>query len=254
VKRLIIFIASLFMATSLFAAQFNKAQTKAIQKIIRNYIVNNPQVLVEASQNLQEQRFKKMKQANIAGAKKYSKELFRNPGDIVMGDPNGKVTLVEFFDYLCPYCKQTGPAIANIMKKYPHLRVVFKDFIVHGTSSVLMAQAAYAAKKQGKYMELRNAMLAMQKVPDEKTLMQAAKKIGLNTTQFTKDMKANKAITNKMFKNNMALAVKKLQLIGTPAFFVGPTNATVKSKIYVIPGLASQKELDTLVKKAQPKA
>ncbi len=249
---LTISIASVcFLMTSvIFAAPvFNSTQTAAIQKIAHDYIVQNPQVLVEASQTLQNQQFANMKVKAIAAAKKNADDLLRKKDDLVSGNVNGSVTLVEFFDYQCPACRSMEPTIESIQKANPDLRIVYKVFPIHGADSILGAVAAYSAYKQGKFLAFHNEVMKTQIPVNPQTVQTFAKKAGLDMKQFNQGLRIYKATVTKRIAENMAL-IKKLQLGGTPTYFIAKTNANTNSTFeFKFGGMAQvdmQKMIDTV--------
>lgn len=174
--------------------------------------------------------------------------LMHHNGDPVGGDPNGKVTVVEFFDYQCSHCANMAPTMANIIKANPNVRIVFKDFPIRGPMSELAAKAAIAANKQGKYLDFNHALFATGMSLSEDTIYEIAKSAGLNVTQLKKDM--NSSATNDVLKTNMALA-SDLNINGTPAFYIGKTNAKDIKDLNFVLGEMSESELQDAINKAK---
>ena len=241
------------LATSLtFAGStFTKAQVAQIQKITHDYLVQNPQVLMEVSQALQMQQMKTTQEAGVKEAQQNTEELFRNKNDIVTGNTNGTVTLVEFFDYLCPLCRDMAKPVENLVKANPNLRVVYKDLIVHGQPALLAAEAAYAASQQGKYIEFHNAILESSDQTFDETLMKKyAMQVGLNLTKFQADIKTYRSTVDRMAEANGQLA-QKLQLLGTPTFFIAKTDANSSYLIEMAPGKTTQADLQQMIDKVK---
>ena len=224
-------------------------QKKDIEKIVHDYLVSNPEVLVEASQALQAKQQQNVQQQAKAAIFENVDQLFG--GNLaVVGNPKGSVTLVEFFDYQCIHCKKMAPTIAALIKKDSNLRVIYKEFPIFGKSSELASQAALAAGMQGKYVQMHDALLNVDKHLDDKMVMDAAKSIGLDMTKLKKDMDS-KAVAE-LLDANRQLA-EKMHLMGTPAFIVAATPAgkfNPKSDPTFIPGAASEEALQDLIKKA----
>ncbi len=227
-------------------SEFTPAQKTAIQKIIRSYLISNPQVLVDASQALQAQQLVKMQSSAVKGAQQNAAALFRNKNDIVKGNLNGAITLVEFFDYQCPICRTMEPFVENVIKANPDLRVVYKVFPVHGANSVLGAQAAYAAYKQGKYVAFHDEVMKSKIPVNPTTVQKFAKKAGLNMSQFNKDLKQFAPTVKKMISANMKL-VQALRLNGTPTFITAKTNANATSHVEVVIGGVPQSKLQSMI-------
>lgn len=232
------------------SASMSPAQTKEIQKIIHDYIVANPEVLVEASQALQQKQQQAMQQQAQGAIVQNADQLF-NDNMTVMGNPKGNVTLVEFFDYQCIHCKKIAPVIDSLIKKNSNLRVIFKEFPIFGESSDMASRAALAASMQGKYMAMHDALLGQEKHLNEEIVNQAAQSIGLDMNKFKIDM-ASQQVQNAL-QANRELA-EKLHLMGTPAIIIASTpNGQLKkgTEPTFIPGAAGEDTLNELIKKAQ---
>jgi protein-disulfide isomerase len=227
------------------ASQFTPAQTQQIEQITHNYLVKNPQVLVEASQALQQQQMQQMEKAATKGISANAKDLFNNPASPVVGNPNGTATVVEFFDYQCPHCKDMAPILDTLVKQDPQLRVVYKELPIFGETSEYAAKAALAAQKQGKYIEFHNALMKDTNALSKDEVLKDAKAIGLNVDQLTKDM--NDPTIAAQLKDNYALA-KSLELVGTPAFIVGNRDG---SKTEFVPGTTTEQNLEQLIAKVR---
>src|SRR5438045_5683923 len=142
------------------AAEISPDQRRAIEAIIHDYLMKNPDVLIDA---LREAEAKANSDADIKAAqvlRDRRHEVFDDPATPVGGNPQGDVTIVEFFDYRCPYCKQVHPAIQKLLDQDQKLRFVYKEFPVLGEQSDIAAHAALAARLQGKYEAFHNAMMA----------------------------------------------------------------------------------------------
>jgi protein-disulfide isomerase len=220
------FLAAIFVAAMAVSAvsaparadDFTPAQKTAIDKMIHDYLLAHPEVLIQAVQSADD----KMKadardKAQTALADK-RKEVFDDPSSPTAGNPHGDVTLVEFFDYRCPYCKQVEPALEKALADDRKLRFVYKEFPVLGPVSTTAARAALAARKQGKYDAFHRAMMAAKGQISDQTVMDVAGSVGLDIVQLKRDMSS--AEVDKTLKANMALA-DALDISGTPAFIVG---------------------------------
>ena len=184
----------------------------------RAYLMDNPEVLMESVQQLEEQR-----QASAADELKTilrdrAEEIFNDPSAPVLGNPSGDVTLVEFFDYNCPYCRKAAPLLDEAEAADSGLRLVFKEFPILGPGSDFAARAALASQKQGKYEAFHDAMMAYKAAIDEGSTIEIARQVGLNVEQLQNDMK-DPAI-DEAIKRNLALA-SDLRINGTPSFVVG---------------------------------
>lgn len=252
----LILAATSYVTTPLFAASnsnnipVNPTERAKIEEVVRQYLINKPEVLVEAMQALQRRQYEEAEKTvkkTEQNAPQYVNVLFNQANDPIAGNPKGKVTIVEFFDYQCPHCVDMAPVIDSIIKTNPNVRVVFKEFPIRGPMSEFAARAALAANKQGKYYELSHAMLMTKQPLTEDTIYSLAKAQGIHVEQLKKDM-GDQSIETQL-KNNIKLA-QELKLFGTPAFFIGKSNATASNGISYTPGQMSQKQLQELIDKA----
>lgn len=198
--------------------EFNTEQTEAIERIIRNYLLKNPEVVVEALENMREKQAQDDAERVRAVLQQKQDELVNDPGSPVGGNPKGDVTIVEFFDYRCPYCKRVAPSLARLMKEDGNIRFVYKEWPILGDMSVLAARAALAARKQGKYREFHDALMNARASLSEAVIFSLAEGIGLNVDQLKSDM--DEGEIDVIFARNMALA-SSLSITGTPAFVIG---------------------------------
>ncbi len=216
-------------------------QTKQIQQVVHDYLISNPQVLVEASQALQQQQMSKMQQTAQKGIAANAKDLFDNPNSPVAGNPKGNVTLIEFMDYQCGHCKEMSPIIDQIVQADPQLRIVIKEFPIFGETSEFAAKAAIASAKQGKFWPFHLALMKDENPLSHDEVLKIAQSVGIDTTKLQEDMK-EPAITEQL-KNNFKLA-QELGLMGTPALIVGNQGGT---KTAFVPGTTSKGNLEQLI-------
>ncbi len=227
-------------------------QTKQVEQVVHDYLVNNPEVLMEASQALQRKQQQSMQEQAKASISQNADQLF-NEKLAVNGNAKGGVTLVEFFDYQCIHCKKMSPVVGALVKKDANLRVIYKEFPIFGKGSETASQAALAAAMQGKYMQLHDALLSTDKRLDDAVVMDIAKSVGLDMTKLKTDMNS-KTVTDALAANR-ALA-EKMHLQGTPAFIVAATPAgqlKADSDPAFIPGAASEEVLQGLITTAAGK-
>lgn len=211
-----VFFAALHLGIAPGVAQ--PLPDKAIEQAIHDYILAHPEVVVELLRRAKESEQQRV--ATLAKSVIHSsqKELFDDPNTPVLGNPNGDVTIVEFFDYRCPYCRQVEPWLQTLIKTDKGVRLAQKEFAILGSTSVFAARAALAAQKQGKHAELHNALMAAKPRMDEATIVEAAKQVGLDIDQLKTDM--NSAEIDIELRSTAELA-KELGLHGTPAFVIG---------------------------------
>lgn len=190
----------------------------AFERRVRDYLIANPEVIVEAMQNLdRKQREAEQTEAQAALAI-HRGELLNSPESPVGGNPQGDVTMVEFFDYNCPYCRQVASAMVEAEDGDPQLRIVYKEFPILGPNSVFAARAALAAHKQNLYSEFHKAMMEVTGTADEAQVIAVAEEINLDVEQLRTDMQ-DPAIDAEI-ERNLALA-SALRINGTPSFVIG---------------------------------
>ncbi len=230
------------------AASVSPAEKAKIEAVVHDYILNKPEVIVEALQSMQRKQYEQAEQTvkkTQQTAASFSKALFNAANDPVAGNANGKITVVEFFDYQCPHCVDMAPFIAEIIKNNSDVRILFKEFPIRGPMSEIAARAALAANLQGKYYEFSHNLLTANKPLTLDVILSVAKQSGLDVDKLKKDMDGE-AVT-KQLAQNMKLA-QDLKLFGTPAFFIGKT--TDATKVAYVPGQMDQKQLQAEIEKA----
>lgn len=200
------------------AAEFSDAQKAEIGQIVHDYLIKNPEVLREAFTELQAREKAQQEADAQAKLKDNADALYRAEGDLSVGNPKASVTLVEFFDYNCGYCKKAFPDIVKLTETDKDLRIIFKEFPILGPGSVAAARAALASRKQDKYWEFHQAMMRFQGQKDETAVMAIAKRTGLDTDKLATDMKdpAVDAVLSKNLQLGQALGIE-----GTPGFILG---------------------------------
>jgi protein-disulfide isomerase len=221
-------------------------QQKQVERVIHDYLIQHPEVLVEASQALQKKQENEMNVAAKSAIMKNADQLFKADGAFT-GNPKGDITVVEFFDYQCVHCKRMKPIIGQLTNKNANVRVVYKELPIFGKRSETASRAALAAAKQGKYAAMQAALLKIDKRLDDALVMSTAQSVGLDMAKLKQDMES-KAISDELAQNK-ALA-EKLNLMGTPAFILAKTpdgqfNASHEPTF--IPGAATLESLQALV-------
>ncbi len=231
----------------------NPAQKKQIEEIVRDYLIQNPETIIQSLQGYQQKqiaeqskKFEKIQQ----NAPKFADQLFHQTSDPVAGNPKGAVTIVEFFDYQCPHCIDMTATLDSLIKTNPNIRVVLKEFPIRGPMSELATRAALAAQKQGKYFPFHLALMSSKTEPlTENTIYDLAKAAGLNVDQLKTDMK-DKSV-DQQIKTNYQLA-KDLEIMFTPVFFIAKSDVNSNTKpeaIAFIPGQVSSAQLAEVLKK-----
>jgi protein-disulfide isomerase len=202
------------------ADSFDDSQRKEIGEIVRQYLLDNPELLIEVSKELELRQQAEEDKKREGALTAHAKELFRSPEDLVAGNPDGDVTMVEFFDYNCAWCKKGLPEVLSLIKSDKNLRLVLKEFPIFGGDSDYAAMAALASKKQGKYWEFHLALLGHEGRITASDVDQIAEDKGLDVEQMKADMKSPEIA--KVLKRNHQLA-SLLSIQGTPAFIIDKT-------------------------------
>ena len=217
------FLAALLLATlavgaSPARADFTPQQRQEIVTILRDALKSDPSILRDAIAALQadeSQQQETTTRAVIAGARE---ALLHTAGDPVAGNPNGDVTVVEFYDVRCPYCRSMLPVVAELLKHDRNIRLVFKDIPILGPGSVIAAHAVLAAQRQGGFQKLHDALMAGTPDINQEVVRTATLRVGLDWDRLQRDM-ADPSIQARLDANlKMAHA---LQIEGTPAYVIG---------------------------------
>jgi len=200
------------------AEPFSPEQKKAIEGIIKDYLLNNPEVMLEVQTAL-ESRMEELQAKRLQVAiQSKAGEIFRSPDAPVAGNPKGDVTVVEFFDYNCGYCKRAFGDIAKLLEKDKSIKLVLKELPILSKGSEEGTRVALAAKAQGKYWEVHRALLTMRGQVGEQAALAVAEKLGLDMTKLKADMKSD-AVTQEITRVRDLAQAMGIQ--GTPHFLVG---------------------------------
>ena len=215
---LIIFCITATAAT--FAAEFNDQQKSEIESIIYDYLVNNPEVIEEAQEELDR---RKEEEARIRAEKLTSDKdglLFASENQAVMGNPDGDITLVEFFDYNCGYCKRSLADILKILKNDDQVKVVLKEFPILGEESLQAAQISVAANiiDPEKYPKFHEKLMLTRNRVDANLALNVAKKVGYDVEAIDNMIESPTIVTAIQEVYQLA---ENLSLSGTPAFVLG---------------------------------
>ncbi|MDR7229592.1 protein-disulfide isomerase [Caulobacter sp. BE264] len=217
-RRAATFVLPLTIAGLALSGCDQSKPDKAFGEKVRAYLLEHPEVLMEASQKLQEKQAAQQAVSSQKAIGEYRQAIERDPRDIVI-NPAGTITVTEFFDYRCGFCRQATPAVLELVQKNPDIRLVLKDFVIFGNDSEAAARIALGAKDQGKSLELHKALMA-ENALDAMGALRIAKGLGIDMDK-AKAVGESQAITQHL-ADTEALA-RALNLSGTPAFIVGDT-------------------------------
>jgi protein-disulfide isomerase len=223
--RPILAAAGIMIMTAVGAAwaqDFSPSQRSEVERIVREYLLKNPELLQEVMAELEKKQASAEAEKHRAGVKEHSEKLFNSPRHVVVGNPKGDVTMVEFFDYNCGYCKRALSDMTEMMKTDPKLRVVLKEFPVLGEGSVEAAKVAVAVRMQDpsgkKYLDFHQKLLTGRGQADKARALAAAKEAGLDIGRLEKDMASDEARVS--LEESFKLA-EALGLNGTPSYVIG---------------------------------
>lgn len=199
---------------------FTDKEEAAIEKIVRDYLMDHPELIIETLEAMQ----KREDQARLDRANELiaaEAQALKNDGvSFVAGNPNGDVTLVEFYDYNCGYCRHATDAVRKLLDRDKGLRIVFKEFPIRGKNSDGAARVSVAAAKQPKFLDFHFALMAQEGQVDEERALAVARAQGLDMKALDRDMKSPDV--DAILAKNHALALK-IGIDGTPAFITGTT-------------------------------
>lgn len=220
-KRILMaFVAAMTAWSGAFAADFTDAEKAEIDARVRAYILENPEILLEAMQILEQRQQVAQVAADKALVAGMGDRLFNDGFSFVGGDPNGDVTFVEFLDYRCGYCKKAHSGVQALIAGDRNIRLIIKELPILGDESVFAARAAMAAKMQGDdlYEAYSDALMRHRGDLDSNAVIRIARGLGIDADRMVNDMKSNE-ITEQIDQTR-ALA-RQMDIRGTPAFVIG---------------------------------
>src|SRR5689334_5846087 len=205
-----------------FAQSFTDAQRGDIETIVRNYLIAHPEVLEEAMAELNKRQAAADAAKHEASIAQNASTIFNSPRGVVLGNKDGDVSFVEFFDYNCGYCKRAMADMMDLLKSDPKLKVVLKEFPVLSQGSVEAAQVAVAVRMQDptgkKYLDFHQKLLGGRGPADKARALAVAKDVGLDMAKLEKDMASPEAKAT--IEENFKLA-EEMGMNGTPSYVIG---------------------------------
>ena len=226
-----------------YGATLSPAQKIEVQDIIQKYLRTNPEIIIESIEAFRgREKQDQQNQARLALAL-LEDQVLNDPDSPEAGNPNGDVTVVEFFDYLCTYCKRIIPTIQKLLKQDKNVRYVFKELPILTPGSRLAARAALVVWKyqKGKYFDFHTTLMTSQGKLSEARILRLAKRVGADTTLIKKEMRSNEI--SAMLQRNFNLA-QRLGVRGTPGFIIGDK---------IVPGAIDLTALKSLISEARAK-
>jgi protein-disulfide isomerase len=218
-----LFALALCGAPGIASAQsFSEPQRGEIEKIVRDYLLSHPEVLEEVSAELSKRQTAAEAAKHEEAVSKNAQAIFSSPRGVTIGNKDGDVTFVEFFDYNCGYCKRAMTDMLELMKADPKLKVVLKEFPVLGPGSVEAAQVAVAVRMQDptgkKYLDFHQKLLGGKGQADKARALAAAKEAGLDMAKLDKDLASPEVRAT--LEENFKLA-EDMGMNGTPSYVIG---------------------------------
>jgi protein-disulfide isomerase len=236
----------LMLAVSGIAAHAQNAlspeQERAVRDVLRQELKEHPELVLDAIRQLQARDRQANEDRHRDLIRLHEDEMAADSEDFVAGNPKGDVTLVEFFDYRCPYCKAMAEPLQALVKKDGKLRLVLKEFPILGPNSTLASKASIGARPQGRYLAFHEALLTHKGDLDDKAVTAIARGLGIDTGKM-KARAEDPQVTAKLARN-LDLG-RALELDGTPAFIIGDT---------LIPGAVDLEMLEQAIAEARKKS
>jgi protein-disulfide isomerase len=220
-------------------APLSPDQEKRVQELVKEYILANPEIILEAVQTLRKKQEEAQKKAAEEALKSKRADLQGATDLPVAGNPKGDVTIVEFMDYRCGYCKGVQPTLDQVIRQDGKIRYVLKEFPILGPASRTASMAAIAAHKQGKYLAFHAALMAYPNNLTDEVIFALARQVGLDIAKLKDDMKAPEveALIEKTHKLAQDLGIN-----GTPGFIIGDQ---------IVPGAVGADELKKKIAEAR---
>lgn len=220
-------------------AQADALDEARVKELVYEAIRENPDIVMEALAALQDRQAATdaTNASDFLAAERNVIE--RDPNAPVLGNPEGDVTVVEFFDYNCPYCRRAAPEVDALIAKDRNIRLVYREWPILGEGSVFAARAALASRKQGKYAEFHAAMMGLQGRAEEESVLRVAAEIGLDIDRLRQDMTA--PTIEEHIATSMRLT-RGLGFQGTPSFVIGDG---------LVPGFVERSQLEEFVAQAR---
>lgn len=210
------------LAAAIFALPFGASADELgedrVKELVLETILENPEIVMQAVDILQ--RREAVAQAQIQAETLTTQRMLleQDPNAPVLGNPDGDVTVIEFFDYNCPYCRQAMPEVQAMLDADPNIRLVYREWPILGDGSVFAAKAALASRNQDKYEEFHWALMGMEGRAEEASVLRVAGLVGLDIDQLLTDMEGAEIAEHITVSSQLSQA---LGFNGTPSFVIG---------------------------------
>jgi protein-disulfide isomerase len=197
---------------------FSTPQEDEIRRIVRDYLRRHPELIIEALEQAEEARKEREAQEQAAAVKRLRADVMADSRVPSFGPADADVTIVEFFDYRCPYCKRMQPAMIELLRSDRRVRVLYRELPILGPDSVAAARAALAAHRQGAYRRFHDRLMAVREPLDERLVYALAREESLDVDKLHADARLPEI--QEQIERNLAMA-EALKIRGTPALIIG---------------------------------
>ncbi|WP_424814174.1 DsbA family protein [Roseococcus sp. YIM B11640] len=219
-RRTLAALAATLLPVPALAQALSAEQRAEVLQILRQALRDDPTILREALAGMEQADQAERANATGRAIAANAELLFRDANDPVKGNPQGRITIVEFFDARCGYCKRLHPTMEQLLARERDVRVVMKDLPILGPNSVLATRALLAAQRQGQYVPLYDALMRLREDANEAVIRREAERLRLDWARMRREME-DAAITGRI-QRNLELA-RALDIQGTPALVIGNT-------------------------------
>ncbi len=232
---------SLTTGSAMAADALSAAQQNAVKEVVKSYLKENPEVVIEAIQAWQDKQAAQEAEQQKKAIGMLMESLAEDTKTPYLGNEKAKTLVVEFSDYNCPYCKRAYAGIRDLLAEDGDIKIVMMEFPVLGPMSEFASKAALAAHMQGKYDAFHSGMMDTKTRLDKPGVLGVAKNIGLDMDKLAKDMESS-AVADELQGN--AMMARMLGISGTPAFVIGDQ---------LIPGAVGKDKLKAMVDASRKK-
>lgn len=240
-----ILIGLLLLLSSAYAnVSFSEEQQVAIKTIVKNYLLESPEILLEASVALQDKQQQQLLERAKAAIPKNKTQLFANNSSPILGNKQGTIYLVEFIDYACGHCRRMADVVDQVISENTDLKVVIKHFPVLGSESDYAAKMALAANHFGKYQDYHQQALELDTPFTKVALDKLAKKVGIDLNKAQKYLESSKVEQDLLDVVELA---QIMGVLGTPAFVLASKIDSEDFKYFYLPGSVSLEQLNQLI-------
>lgn len=225
---------------------FTRDEIAAIEQIVKDYIAENPQAIVQSLNNMQKKQMEAASKATKVAIEAHKKDLLalKDSRNLIVGDKKSPIAVFEFFDYQCPHCKVLEKQMEALQDGNYDLQYIYVPWAIEGEESIYAAKAVLAAQNQGKALEFHRALLAVEVPLSKEITLGKAKEVGLDTDALEKDLKDDKDVSKQVLSNyKLGMTLK---LFGTPTLIVA--NLKTKQVIYIDGDMSKDAVLENIEK------